>query len=195
MEDKSKTIFVYLLVIFFAAFVGTSIFLILSNKKPSVEKAAVATNVSSTAPIAKSTQGSLNLKVENGEISFAINKELKIDIVADSNGKNIIGYDLVLSYDPSSFEFVNATSNLADFKIYPYRRNNYVSFLGTKAIESQTSSIFAQTKIVSLIFKPKKVGKSTFSLKPSITKDNTDLVTDKTEVINPQLNSLEITVN
>jgi len=192
MGEKNKTIFVYLLVIFFAVFIGTSIFLILNNKKPLSEKETITTTM--IIPTVKPTQGSLNLKIENGEISLSRDKEIKIDLVADSNEKNIVGYDLVLSYDPLAFDFVKATSNLADFKIYSYKRDNYLSFLATKTLQSQTSSVFIQTKIASLVFKPIKTGKFSFSLKPLIGKDKTDLVTDKTEVINPKLNELEIEV-
>lgn len=193
MGEKNKTIFVYLLVIFFAVFVGTGIFLILNNKKPLSEKETIATTM--IIPTVKPTQGSLNLKLfGNEETSLSTDKELKIDLIADSNEKNIVGYDLVLSYDPLAFDFVKATSDLADFKIYSYKRDNYLSFLATKTLQSQTPSVFTQTKIASLVFKPMKAGKFTFSLKPLIGKDKTDLVTDKTEVINPKLNELEIEV-
>jgi len=193
MEEKNKTIFIYLLVIFFAVFVGTSIFLILNNKKPPAEKETIATTV--IIPTVKPTQGLLNLKLfGNEKISLSGDKELKIDLVADSNEKNIVGYDLVLSYDPLAFDFVKATSNLADFKIYSYKRDGYLSFLATKTLQSQTSSVFTQTKIASLSFRPMKAGKYSFSLKPLIGKDKTNLVTDKTEVLNPKLNELEIEV-
>lgn len=192
MGEKNKTIFIYLLVIFLAVFIGTSIFLIL-NKKPLSEKETIATTV--IIPTVKPTQGSLNLKLEKEEISLSTDKELKIDLIADSNEKNIVGYDLVVSYDPLAFAFVKATSNLADFKIYTYKRDNYLSFLATKTLQSQTSSVFTQTKIASLVFKPIKAGKYSFSLKPLMGKEKTDLVTDKTEVINPKLNELEIKVN
>ena len=191
--NTNNKIYTYLLVIFFAVFVGTSIFLILNNKKPLSEKETITTTM--IIPTVKPTQGLLNLKLfGNEKISLSGDKELKIDLVADSNEKNIVGYDLVLSYDPLAFDFVKATSNLADFKIYSYKRDGYLSFLATKTLQSQTPSVFTQTKIASLVFKPIKAGKFSFSLKPLMGKDKTDLVTDKTEVINPKLNELEIEV-
>lgn len=197
IQGKNK-IFIYLLVIFFAVFIGTGIFLVANNKKTTINEQAASTSIikeeKMIIPTAELTQGSLNLKLENEEISLSTDKELEINLVADSNEKNIVGYDLVLSYDPSSFDFVGATSNLADFKIYSYKRDGYLSFLAAKTLQSQTSSVFTQTKIASLVFRPVKTGKFTFSLKPLIGKDKTNLVTDKTEVINPKLNELEIEV-
>lgn len=192
MEDKNKTIFVYLLVIFLGVFIGTSIFLILGSKKPPTGKEAATTSL--TVPTVEPTQGSLSLKLAN-EATVTKNSEIQIDLLAGSDEKNIAGYDLALSYDPSAFEFIKATSNLADFKIYTYKRDGYLSFLATKSLQSQTSAIFTQTKIASLSFRPIKAGKFNFSLKSLMGQDRTDLVTDKTEVLNPQLNDLEINVN
>ena len=143
--NTNNKIYVYLLVIFFAVFVGTGIFLILSNKKPPAEKEAITT--SSTIPTAEPTQGSLNLKLENEEISLSTDKELKIDLIADSNEKNIVGYDLVLSYDPLAFDFVKATSNLADFKIYSYKRDGYLSFLATKLSKAKRRRSLPRQKL------------------------------------------------
>jgi hypothetical protein len=192
MVEKSKTVLIYLLVIFLAIFVGTSIFLIFNNKKsPSVKK---TTGTVVTIPTVKPTEGSLNLISEKEKISLSADKEVIINLVADSNEKNIVGYDLVLSYDPLAFTFVNATSNITDFQIYTYKRDNYVSFLAAKTVQSQTQVVFTQTKIASFVFRPLKTGKFNFSLKPLIGKDKTDLVTDKTEVFSPKLNELKIEV-
>lgn len=188
--EKFKNILIYLLVIFFAIFVGTSIFLILNNKKPVAEK----TMASSVVPVTKPTEGSFNLSLQKTDINLLTDKEVKIDILADSNGKSITGYDLVLAYDPLAFEFVRATSTLADFKIYSYKRDGYLSFLATKTLQNETPSVFSQTKIADLVFKPIKSGKFNFSLKTSMSNDKTDLVTDQTEIISPSLNELEIEV-
>lgn len=193
MGEKSKTIFVYLLVIFFAVFIGTSIFLISNSKKPQSEKEKIATTA--TIPTVIPTQGSFDLKLSGNEkISLLAGKELNIDLIADSNEKNIVGYDVVLSYDLSSFDFVKATSNLPNFKIYSYKKDSYLSLLATKNLQSQTSAVFTRTKIANLSFKPLKSGRYSFSLKPLMGRDKTDLVTDKTEVLNPKLNKLEIEV-
>jgi len=199
-NQPANKIFIYLSVVFLAFFVGTGIFLVLNNKKSPAEKEVITT--SSTIkqekmiiPTVKPAQGSLNLTPENKEISLSGDKELIIDLVADSNEKNIVGYDLVLSYDPLAFNFIKATTDLVDFKIYSYRRDNYLSFLAAKSPQSQTLSVFTQTKIASLVFRPLKAGKYSFSLKPLIGKDKTDLVTDKTEVLNPVVNNIIITIN
>ena len=196
MEERNvavKKIFVYLLVVFFAVFIGTSIFLVLNSKKPQLAKETITTTA--TVPTVIPTQGSFNLELSGNEkISLPTGKEVNIDLIADSNQKNIVGYDLVLSYDPLAFDFVKATSNLPNFKIYSYKKDSYLSFLATKNLQSQTSAVFTQTKIASLSFKPLKAGRYNFTLKSLMGQDKTDLVTDKTEVLNPKLNKLEVEV-
>ena len=190
METKSKTIFVYLLVVFFAVFVGTGIFL--KTSRTSTIKQEIPTSI--PTPTSMTTnQGSLSLKLANGT-TVTKNSEMQIDLIADSKESNISGYDLALSYDPLAFDFVKVTSNLADFKVYTYKKNNYLSLLGTKSLSSQASSVFTQTKIISLFFKPVKSGSYVFSLKPLVEESKTDLVTDKTEILNPVLNELKIDV-
>ena len=195
MEDNQNNnrIPLYLLVVFFAIFFGTSIFLIINRKKPLSEKEINSTTAA--VPAIKPAEGSLSLKLsESKETTISVEEELKIDLIADSNKKNVVGYDLVLSYDLASFEFIEATSDLADFKIYPYKKEGYLSFLATKMLQSRTPSVFSGTKIASFSFRPVKAGKYSFSLKPLIGIDRTDLVTDKTEILDPDLNELKIEV-
>jgi len=192
-SNNKKMILTYIFVIFSAIFIGTIFFLILNSKKPPAEKKEVT--ISPTVPTTVSTEGSIHLVLENEEIPISTDKEITIDLVAGSNEKNIVGYDLALSYDSSAFEFMKATSNVPDFEVYTYKKDGYLSFLVTKSPESQTPSVFNQTKISSLIFKPIKTGKYSFALKPFIDQDKTDLVTDQTEVMNPELNELQITIH
>lgn len=195
-NQNKNMFFTYLLVVFLAIFVGTGIFLVFNNKNsvPKDEETAKDTAIKQEQTVVP-TQGSLSLVLANGSTSVTVNSEVQVDLIADSNENNISGYDLALSYDPLAFDFVKATSNLTDFKIYTYKKNNYLSVLGIKSLQSQIPSVFTQSKIASLFFKPVKAGSYNFSLKPSIETDKTDFVTDKTEVLNPQLNDLEILVN
>jgi len=185
-NQSNNKIFTYLLVVFFAFFAGTSIFLLVNNKsQPPSEKEIVAT----------STEGALNLFLDQeGKASFPKDKEIIINLKADSMEKNISGYDVVLSYDPLAFEFVEATSLLTDFTIHTYKKDNYLTLLGTKMLQSQTQSVFDKTKIVSLVFKPLKAGQFDFALEPSFNKDKTDFITDETEILNPALNELKVEI-
>ena len=195
--QNKNSFFIYLLVVFFAMFVGTGLFLAFNSKNSASKKEESATSSTikqEQIPTEVPTQGSFSLVLANRTTSANVGQEVQVDLIADSNENNISGYDLALAYDPLAFDFVKATSNLVDFKIYTYKKNNYLSLLGTKSLSSQVPSVFTQTKIISLFFKPVESGSYVFSLKPSIEVDKTDLVTDKTEILNPALNELTIDV-
>ncbi|MFH0979871.1 MAG: cohesin domain-containing protein [Candidatus Roizmanbacteria bacterium] len=194
-NQSNNKIFIYLLVMFFAFFIGTSIFLIINKQQPPPGN---ETETPTVVPLAETepTEGTLNLVFDQEEeTSFPKGEEITINLEADSMEKNIVGYDVVLSYDPLAFEFVKATSVLADFKIYSYKKDSYLTLLGTKILQSQTPSVFDKTKIVSLVFRPLKAGQFDFALKPVFNKDKTDFITDETKILSPALNELKVEIN
>lgn len=202
MEQKNK-IFIYLLVAFFAVFVGTGLFLVSGGKKNNPDAnnkqaATSTTNESGTAtlkqenmviPTVGPTEGMLSLVPQKKESTMS--EVVNIDLLAQSEGKNIVGYDVVLFYDPLSFEFIEATSAFPDFKIYSYNRGTYLLLTAVKSLSSQAATVFGSDaggqKIATLNFKPKKAGNFNFSLRQSTGSDVTDLVTDETEVLSPSL--------
>lgn len=200
MENNSKknNIFIYLLVVFLAIFFGTGIFLVISSSKAkTVDKADMTTSTikeeKMIIPTSKPTEGSLLLSKEFG--SAKINNNFIVTVSANSGQKNIVGYDLILYYDPSSTEFIKAESLLPDFQIYSYKRGNYIVITAVKGLQSQNLSVFSESKILSFTFMGKKIGKNSLSLRSSLGNEKTNLVTDKTEVLIPKINDLQIEIN
>lgn len=209
MEPKNK-IFIYLLVVFFAVFVGTGLFVGMGNKKnqqPQTEsnqdsattvKEDVATlkQENLVMPTVAPTEGSLSLTTKAE--SYTVSDTVMVDLEGQSQGKNIVGYDVIIYYDPLSFEFIEAKSSLSDFKIYSYNRGNYLLLTAVKSLDSQTPTILGAADknqpMASVSFKPKKTGKFNFSLRQSAGQDVTDLVTDQTEVLMPMLTDLSVEI-
>jgi len=196
MENNNK-IFIYLLVIFFAAFVGSGIFLLTSNKKTTGNEQAVSTstiqqkNVIFPTPIP--TKGFINL--ENNSAVNKVNNPVNLSLMVDSNGENVTAFDTVISYDPASFDFVKAESINPDFKIYSYKRNNRLTLTVVKTGQNNIETIFKGETIVKLVFQPEVKGNFTFAVMSSYGRETTKFVNEKTEVIYPSLNEIKITVN
>ncbi len=200
MENNSgkNNIFIYLLVVFLAIFFGSGIFLVISNSKAkTTDKADMTTSTIKEGkmiiPTSEPTEGSLLLSKEFGSVK--INNNFIVTVSANSGQKNIVGYDLILYYDPSSTEFIKAESLLPDFQIYTYKRENYVVITAVKGLQNQEQSIFSESKILTFTFIGKKIGKNSLSLRSSMGKEKTNLVTDKTELLSPKLNDLQIEIN
>lgn len=202
---KSK-IFIYLLVGFFAFFIGTSIFLILNKQKEQAAASGGNTNTTTdqgavntikqdtlTFPSNEKEESeySLTLKTEAEQVS--VGTVINVDIYANSNLKNVVGYDFVLKYDPLTFDYMKIEPILPDFRIYHYKKDNYLTFTSTRDLQSSPAP-FNDVKIASIFFEAKKAGNSSFSLEPSYDKSKTDFITDSTEVLIPALNEFSIDV-
>ena len=200
MIFKNK-IFIYLLIIFFAIFAGSGLFLLMNNKSvPKEEVQKTTNNLASIKqenliiPTAVPSQGSLSLVTNVADARFALaSGVVSVELVADSSGKNIGGYDVVLNYDPKKIEFVSAVSNLSDFKIYSNNNGNFLTLTAVQSLSNQ-AVVFKEARLATLNFRPLKTGKISLSLRSSTDKYLTDLVTDKTEVLYPALRDLMVDV-
>ena len=196
MENKNK-IFTYLLVIFFAAFVGSGIFLLTSNKKTTSHEQAVSTatikqeNIVIPTPIP--TEGFINL--ENNSTVNKVGNPVELNLMADSNGEIVTAFDTVISYDPASFDFVKADSVNQNFKVYSYKRDNRLTLTVVKTGQNNIGTIFKGEVIIKLVFQSEVKGNFTFAVLSSYGKETTKFVSEKTEVIYPGTNELKVIVN
>lgn len=197
MEEKNN-IFIYLLIVFLAIFFGTGIFLMISGgRSKTANKGDSATSTikeeKMIIPTETPTVGSLLLS--KGFESAKNNDNFTVTVLANSGQKNIVGYDLILYYDPLAVKFVEAKSLLPDFQIYSYDRGNYIVVTAVKGLQNQSQSVFSENKILTFTFIAKKTGKNSLSLRNNLGGEKTKLVTDKTESLNPKLNDLQIEIN
>lgn len=199
MEDTqpNNRTSIYLLVVFFAVFVGSGLFLLTSNKKnPTSQPTAVTSIVQPTSvvvPTVAMTASYLNLK--NNSTVYKLNSQVNLSLIANSNGNNVTAFDVLINFDPTTFDFVSAVSADPNFKVYPYLKGNGLTLTVAKIGSSTAPTIFSDVNVVNLVFKPKKIGTSAFKVAPSIGKETTKFVNDKTEVIYPAVNEISVMVN
>ena len=213
-EIGKNKIFKYLLVVFFAVFIGTGLFLLMSNRtKTSKEKISTVrvedtensktdfpsestAVIPTTAPTTSLTitTGSMSLESDLPNAQMKVGDMVELSLFADSMGKNIVGYDVVIYYDSLAFDFLRGLSSLPDYNIFTYKKGRYFTITGLKTLQSSPSPMTKAGKLATLTFKSTKPGKFEFSLKPSNDKDKTDLITDKTETLIPALNKVMVEV-
>lgn len=223
-EMEKNKIFKYLLVVFFAVFIGTGIFLLMSNKTknpkekissvriddtqntnngidfPEESTAVIPTSASpittNTITTVTTTPSSTNMTLETNLSGgqMKIGDMVELSLFADSNGKNIVGYDVVMYYDSLAFDFKRGLSSLADYNIFTYKKGHYFTITGLKTLQSSPSPMTKNNKLATLTFEATKPGTFEFALKSSNNADKTDLITDKTEVLVPELNKVVISV-
>lgn len=188
MNNKTLSyIFAGLLVLL----ISTGLFVTRFNNQKK-ENSAATTVATTVAPTMRPTEGYLRIVSNDIKKIFNRGEKISLDLEASSMDKNIVGYDIILSYDPLAFDFVSVDTAISDYKIYSYKRDGYITLTAMKNLSSTPSPL--KGKIASLVFKSLKQGIFKFSLKPSIGLEKTNFVTDKTEVLNPELNEIDVTI-
>lgn len=197
IQEKNK-IFIYLLVIFFAIFIGSGIFLLVNKKTANKEQQSVSTQTIKQEelliPSEIPKKGLVNLKA-TGSGPYLLTDQLIIDLFADSNGENVIAYDVLVKYEPLAFDFIKAVSLDQAFQVYSFKKDDRLTLTVVKTSQDQTPSVFVEKPVVRLNFKPKKTGEFSFSILTSFNKETTKFVNEKTEVIYPKVNKIKLTVN
>jgi len=197
IQEKNK-IFIYLLVIFFAIFIGSGIFLLVNKKTANKEQQSVSTQTIKQEelliPSEIPKKGLVNLKAI-GSGPYLLTDQLIIDLFADSNGENVTAYDVLVKYDPLSFDFIQTVSLDQAFQVYSFKKDDRLTLTVVKTSQDQTPSVFVEKPVVRLSFKPKKSGEFDFAILNSFNKETTKFVNEKTEVIYPKVNKIKLTVN
>lgn len=177
---------------------GVLLFVVYSSQKAKKEEESskVATsqspNVVDEAASPMPTEGMFSLTTSQS--IMAVNTPVTVTLEANSNGKAIVGYDLVLQYDPDSIEITSATSLLPDFTVYPIKSADHYSITATKKITSEDPSIFSQMGILNLIVTPKKSGSLNLGLVSSLGNEKTQMVDETTKVIYPEVGEITLQV-
>lgn len=186
----NKKIFLAVIISFFLLLIfSRGLFFVNKEKKT---KKVISPTVTST--IISSKKGFLELKAKTDLTRFSVGQPIVLQVIADSAGEEIVGFDVVLTYEANAFNFTKVTSLLPDFKVYPFLREGYLVLTLVKSLESTMPSIFQKTPVVAIEFNPKKEGIFIFSLKEKLGKETTGFMNNKTERIVPVLTDLKIEI-
>ncbi|PIY69312.1 hypothetical protein COY90_01255 [Candidatus Roizmanbacteria bacterium CG_4_10_14_0_8_um_filter_39_9] len=139
------------------------------------------------------TLGSMRLSTKDGAASYSVNSPVVIVLKATSDGKNIVSYDGIVSYDKQGFVYKNATSNIADFSVVPFDRGNYVAVSGIKSTVDNNMPVWSDTTLAEIEFMATKAGTYSFSLDPK-GNDTSKLVDDMGQPVYPESSQLQLEI-
>lgn len=156
-------------------------------------KANTQTAQSSTqAQIPSETTGNFTLVSDGGETVPVGNKAV-VRVVADSGGKDVVGYDIVLS-KPSNMQGLVVTSLVPGFQVFTNEGDDYVSITGIKGLDSQDAHIFSGSPLVQVEFVPTAAGEVALSLYDEHNNETTKFVDTQTTLYYPGLSGLTLQV-
>lgn len=138
--NNYQSIYRFLIIgVFILLVIFGTVLILVFRQKPKSESARTKVEVIPTPTI--KAEGSLTLvKVDNSTY----------DIVANSSGKDIVGYDILLGFDSTRADLINVLSAEPNFNIFKLQKNNLLIITGTKKLAIKTPTIFSKTKILTI---------------------------------------------
>jgi hypothetical protein len=151
-------------------------------------------NQETIAPEGNTASSYINIDLLGTASRFPKNQNVVLQIRANSDGKIIYGYDVLVDYDTMAFDLISATSRFPDFTLYKFPKDNYLALTVIQSVTSSKTYIFQDQTVAQLVFKPKKAGSFTFSINPAHGKEKTKLVDNKAQIIYPKTNNLTVEI-
>ena len=133
-------------------------------------------------------------KLVPGSNQNKVGDNIELLIEADSDAKVISGFDLLLAYDKSSFDFIKIESLDKNYKVFNYKASTHLSITGSRDLSSKTQSALKKSSLIKATFKAKSIGNYQFALKPKIDKEVTIMVDTNTKKIVPGVNEITVQV-
>ena len=183
-------------VVLLSIFIIFAVLLVVFNMRTRQEKkrpALTHSAVTIPTPIVLA-EGSILIQQVSSE--SAVNSNAKqVQIVANSNQKSVVAYDVVIKYDRGAVEILSAVSLLPDFTVYPLGKSDHFVVTGAKKLDSTESIIFANTPILQLNIVPKKSGPITLNVVSTLGKEKSQLVDNKSNILSPEVGELKFQIN
>jgi len=152
---NKKYFVIALLVLLVAVLIGRLLFF--GNKKrPNLSQQVVPTEQTIPTATNSTKQGSLDFFISSP--SLMVNQPVEIKINGSLAGRKITGFDLLLGYDDSNFDFIKATSLLDDFRIFSFKKNGMIRITAVKSLSATAPTVLENTPLVSISFLPKNRG-------------------------------------
>jgi len=134
------------------------------------------------------------LDISTPATSVVSGQDVTVVISGDSIGKEIVGYDALISYDKSALILQNAKSTIVDFSLFKFDRSAHLSLTSVKNLNSKTPTVLKDTPMIELVFKTTKSGAFPIVIQSDIDKESTKMVDEKTNVFYPNLSSIMVNV-
>lgn len=193
-NSQSNSVYRFILILVFIIFVFLLFFLYQTRKKAGQQK-----NSETIVPTQTVTNlGSFSFQLTSGLDGPAegkLNEIISLEVMAASEQKSIVGYDVIVSFSPDEAEIVSAESLLPDFKLYQTKNSDHYILTGTKIPESKESTVLVNDPILRLQVKPKKIGEITISLVDKIGLEKSQMVDEQTKILSPEVGELTLSVN
>lgn len=123
-----------------------------------------------------------------------VGQPVKLLINADSKGKDIVAFDVILNYDTAALTMSKAVSSVAGFSVFQKDIAGSVAITAFKGPEKTEKTVFQSTQVLEISVTPKKIGLHKIALQPNMGNATAKMVDVKTTVLYPTVNSVTLNV-
>ena len=195
MEEEThkhiKRLHVYVLLLTVALFVLLWFFL--SQQKGQISQP----QKTAESKIKKEVRGSLSLKTRDNLRTYALGMPIVVQVLADSDKQDIVGFDVLLGYgelDLETFDVTSVTTSLPGFRVINKVQRGHLSVIAIQDPQNSTRQVFKETVILEVTLVPRKAGSQKIEIISKSDPESTKLVTAQTVALYPQVEDLTITV-
>ena len=190
-NSQNNSVFRFILLLVLIGFAFLLFFLNQTRKKTEEEQNFVSTTIPTPVVL---KMGSFNLKPATGVASGVVDETLDLDVVASSDDKLIVGYDVILKFAEGEVDIVSAESLLVDFTLYPIKKSDHYIVTGIKKLGSQEPSMFDSIPILRLSVVPKRAGKLILTVVDKLDLEKSQMVDEKTTILAPQVGQITLEI-
>lgn len=181
----------YFLVLVVIIFVLLLFFLYQTRKKSQSEQNYTA--ITPPAPVILNA-GSFSINSVTTEKVVDVYKALDMEIVASSDQKPIVGYDIILKFEKGSLEIISAESLLPDFALYKLGKSDHYILTGAKKLDAIEPTLLENTPIVRLRVMPKRTGPLKLTIVDKLGLEKSQLVDEKTQILFPKVGEITLEI-
>lgn len=145
-------------------------------------------------PTIDSSRAAVEVVATDRAAAHTVGQEFTIQILANSQGADIYGYDLLFPYDKEAIEIVSVTSTVQAFQISPHDRDTYYSVTGIKSLNETGVTAFDNTAILEITLKGLKAGTYYFEVLPELGKETSQFVDKDMKVVQPQIAPIKLEI-
>lgn len=190
-NSQTNSVFRFILLVVLIVFAFLLFYLYQTRSK--VEKQQNFITVTPLPPVILK-MGAISLKAASEVPTGEVNTPLELDIVATSDQKSIVGYDVVVKFEEGTLEVASAKSLLPDFDLYPAKKSDHYILTGTKKLESVDPTVLDNTAIVRLTLVPKSKGELLLTIADRLGLEKSQMVDEETKVLLPRVGQITLEI-
>lgn len=124
-----------------------------------------------------------------------LGRPTSVSVTGDSEGKDIVGFDILISYDSTILRIGQVTPLTSDFQISSYTKNaGIISITGTKSSTVQSESVLTNEELLSISFTPLKRGSADVTVRESINNESSKYIDMNFQQFTPRVNSVRLEI-